>query len=218
MKTSLLMACIALTICIPAIAGSPRAVSDRDVLELAKGEGLATVWEKEIDYGGDEDTDFIVFLYETPSDINPGFCSSREIGLGVKVTKGKNKIVHRQGSGQLALQECNGVSLDDFRSVEGRNKNLSMPVVANLLRDGLPLVGGSPNRITYSDDKLKPYFNEASKADLVEIYVESDDEVKARFSVRAMAPSLLEVTLKRNEDRSVDLRVALDGSPDPHWK
>lgn len=212
MKIMKLMACASLLVVASASAGTCRAVSDREVQKIAKSEGIDSIWHQTVEYAPSDDTDHYIYLYTHPDQLVPGFCSSREIGLGIKVNGRKSKVVHRQEARQLAFQDCAGVGLDDFHRVDVSNNGLEVPMkeVAELLRDGLPMLGGTPLAVDSSDDQLRIYFDSISKSDLSHVTVRSSKTVSAMFHVKGIAPSLLEVVLNRKEDDSVHVSLDLD--------
>lgn len=196
------LALISLTLAAFSCVAAPT-LSRESAANVARDEGITSIWKYEIEAGQDDEVDYFLFLYSDPKPSADGACVSHRTDLDLKASGSRFNVVNRNESDYISFRPCKGLKPRDFVEISNNRHGVPAQKVAALIRDGLPGFGGTPIQIEAATASIRQCLDVASEANLSDIVVYSETEVSGIFSPRRGCQQRFEIMLQRSTDGGV---------------
>lgn len=203
---------IGLTAVFSSCAATPK-LGAKQIDEVARSEGLKSVWQYSVDPGLDGDIDYFVIFYTHPSPVMDRACETRETGLGLKYVEGKFRVKDRSDGNRIAFKQCKDLQPDDFIEISDGNRRVPAQDVVQLLNAAIPGFGGSPSKLEAAAPYLKACFASATPKYLSDIVVYSNNNVSGIFYSNDGCNKRVDINIKRDEKGGINATVREALSP-----
>ncbi|WP_408951394.1 hypothetical protein [Lysobacter sp. Hz 25] len=180
------------------------------IKEIAKAEGVTSVWRSELNERQGGEVDLFLFLHSSPEQIAKNACTTHETILGIKFEGGAPKVIDKNEQDKIALDSCAALSPEDFADISGNTPSTSLSVIAELIDKGIPSLGSEAKPASAKGGKLKQCIRKSPRRDLSSLIVESEKKVSAIFYTEKKKSCPKEVTASITQEVDGTVRVAIE--------